>query len=185
MCSSDLDWFDAPSPNSGLYQNGQDLKGSIGLVGNWRDVLGAQISVGYGLRRFDDPSIPQLASVLYGFEVSYSPNQALSAGAQFSSAINPENTQNGDPASVSYTASGNVNFALSSTLALRASASGNWVVPVNGGDIKTSYSAGAGTDFTLNKQTNINLDYLYTRAELPPGAPEDQQAFTMGVTFSR
>jgi len=178
-------WFDAASPVSGLYQNGKELKGTIGLKGDWRGVMGAQIFVGYGLRRFDDPGISQLASVLYGLDLSISPNQTLSAAASFSSAINPENTNSGAPASLSYTAQGNIGLALTSTLALRASASGNWVVPINGAETSASYSAGAGADFTINKQTNVNLDYLYTMVKQPPAAPKDQQAITLGVTFSR
>jgi len=178
-------WFDAASPVSGLYQNGPDIGALAGLSGNWRDVLGAQISVGYGLRRFDDPGIAQLASVLYGLDLSYTPNNTLSAQASFASAINPENTNNGTPASISYTAKGNIGLAVSSTFGLRASATGNWLVPVNGAETVTSYSAGAGADFKINKQTNINLDYLYTKLEQPPAAPKDQQAITLGMTFSR
>jgi len=179
------DWFDAPAPNSGLYQNGRDLKGAIGLIGNWRDVLGAQISVGYGLRRFDDASIPDIANVLYALDLSYSPNKTLSAGASFSTTINPEDSQNGLPASVSYTAKGNIDFSLTPTLRLRSSASGNWVVPVNAEATKITYSAGAGAELTVNRQTNISVDYLYSKALRPPAAPQDQQAVTMGLTFSR
>ncbi len=178
-------WFDAASPVSGLYQNGLDIGATAGLIGNWRDLFGGQVSVGYGLRRFDDPGISQLTSVLYGFDLFWTPNQTVSAGASFSSAINPENTKDGAPASVSYTAQGNIGLGLTSTFGLRASATGNWVVPVNGAEITTSYSAGAGADFKLNKQTNINLDYLYKRVEQPPGAQQDQQAITLGVTFSK
>ncbi|VAW19710.1 hypothetical protein MNBD_ALPHA12-1549 [hydrothermal vent metagenome] len=178
-------WFDAASPVSGFYQNGLDLKGAIGLVGNWRGIFGAQISAGYGLRRFDDPGVLQLASVLYGLDLSWSPNQTLSAGARFSSTINPENTKAGAPAFVSYTANGNIGFALSSTFALRASAAGNWLVPTNGAETSVSYSAGAGANYKINRQTDLNLDYLYTKIIQPPVAAKDQQAITLGVNFSR
>jgi len=179
------DWFDAPSPSSGLYQNGWDLGALVGVGGNWRQIFQGQASVGYAVRGFDEAGILPLASVLYALELSWSPNQALSAAAEFSSAINPENTRSGEPASLSYSAGGNFGLAVNSLFGLRASIAANWVVPVNGDATTSAFSAGAGADFALNKQTSVNLDYLYSKSEQAPDPAQDQQLLTLGVTFSR
>ena len=179
------DWYDAAPVSTGLKLDGSDYTAEVGAVVNWRDVLELEATVGHTTRVYDDPGIVGMGSAVFGLDLSYTPNSALSAGLQFSTNLKTADATAGRPASVDYSASGNITYGLNSWIDLRASASALYSVPQSGTDLQTSYSAGAGADFQVNKNVSVNLDYLYTWAELLPKPAEYQHAGTIGIMIAR
>ena len=179
------DWYDAAPVSTKVLQNNISTSLTAGVSVNWRDVLAAEASVGYSLRRFDADSIPNMASTVFGLKLTYMPNTAFSANGQFTTTLTPQDPSAGQAASVDYGALLNVGYRMAPWVGLRASASAGWVVPVTGTALRTTYAVGAGADFAVNRHVAINLDYLYTWAQRLPSPAEYEHAATIGITVSR
>jgi len=152
---------------------------------NWRDVLVSEFSVGYQLRSFDAASLTQLGATVFGADINYSPNSAVSAGAQFTTTLTEADATNSRPASIDYGANINLGWQLSPTFSLRALASGAWVLPVSGTETQTTYTAGAGADLAINRNVALNVDYIYTWSQRLPAQAEYQHLATVGLKISR
>ena len=178
-------WYDAASIATGTRLDGWNwgLRGGVQL--NWRDVLVSEFSIGYGLRSFDDPSIARLGGAIFGVDVNYTPDSVLNAGVQLSTGFTPANASDSLPSSVDYRGSVNVGYRLNRMIGLRASATGEWVRPVSGIQSRTSIGAGAGFDFTVNKNLLLNADYSYNWIQRLPDAGEYEHALILGMRFSR
>ncbi|HHS82742.1 MAG TPA: hypothetical protein ENJ68_04405, partial [Devosia sp.] len=179
------DWYDGAPVATGIRQDNSAATLSAGVRANWRDVLVGEASVGYSLRRFDDPSIASLAATVFGLDLSYTPNNAFSASAGFSTTLTPQDVGAGRAASVDYAASLDLGLRLAPWVGLRASAAGAWAVPVSGPNIRTTYSGGAGMDFAINRNVAVNADYLFTWTQPLPSPAEYAHAATIGITVSR
>lgn len=179
------DWFDAPPARTRIFQDGWDYSLSAGLAGNWRDVFVVEASLGYGLRRFEDVALDELASTLYAASLTYSPSDAFAFDAQLSTTLTPENKGAGDPASVDYAIAAGASFQVAPWVGLRGSLSQSWDVPVSGSERNVTFSTGVGADFALNKNAALSLDYLYTRAQNLPAEPEDAQEVAVSLTWSK
>lgn len=178
-------WYDAAPVLPGIKLDGWNLGLRGGAQLNWRDVLVSEFSIGYRLRSFDDATIAQLGATIFGMDVNYTPNNAINAGVQLSTSLTPQDLNNSRPASIDYSAAANVGYQLNSVFALRGTVSGEWVRPVSGTENQTSVSAGAGADFTINKNLLLSADYSYSWAQRQPSDAEYEHALILGMRFSR
>ncbi|MCF6326558.1 MAG: outer membrane beta-barrel protein [Devosiaceae bacterium] len=178
-------WYDAAPVLPGIKLDGWDMGLRGGAQLNWRDVLVSEFSVGYQLRSFDDASIVQLGATIFGVDVNYTPNNAISAGVQLATSLTPQDLSNLRPASVDYSAAVNVGYQLNSIFGLRGNASGEWVRPVSGNENQTSLGVGAGADFTINKNLLLSADYSYSWTQRVPNDDEYAHALILGMRFSR
>lgn len=179
------DWYDAAPLSTGRKLDGWNYTISTGAIVNWRDVVSVEASVGHTTRAYDDVGIVGMGSAVFGLNLAYTPNDALRAGLQFTTNLIPANASSGQAASVDYSASGNITYGMTPWLDLRASGSALYSVPQMGANVQTTYTAGAGADIAINKNISVNLDYLYTWAELLPITAQYQHAGTIGIRIAR
>ncbi len=179
------DWYDGAPIATGRKLDGWDYTISTGALVNWRDVLSAEVSVGHTTRDYDDLGLVGMGSAVFGLDLAYTPNDALTAGLQFTTNLTPADASSGQVASVDYSASGNITYGMTPWLDLRASGSALYSLPQTGTNIQTTYTAGAGADFAVNKNISVNLDYLYTWAQLLPVTAQYQHAGTIGIRIAR
>jgi len=178
-------WYDEAPVLPGIKLDGWNMGLRGGAQLNWRDVLVSEFSIGYRLRSFDDAAIAQLGATIFGVDVNYTPDNAISVGVQLSTSLTPEDLNNSRPASIDYSAAVNVGYQLNSIFGLRGTASGEWVRPVSGNENQTSVSAGAGADFTINKNLLLSADYSYSWTQRLPNDDEYEHALILGMRFSR
>ncbi len=178
-------WYDAAPILPGIKLDGWNLGLRGGAQLNWRDVLVSEFSIGYRLRSFDDATIAQLGATIFGLDINYTPNNAINAGVQLSTSLTPQDLSNSRPASIDYSAAINLGYQLNSVFGLRGTVSGEWVRPVSGSENQTSVSAGAGADFTINKNLLLSADYSYSWAQRQPSDDEYEHALILGMRFSR
>lgn len=179
------DWYDRAPITTVQKLDGWDYTISTGAIVNWRDVLSAEASVGHTTRAYDDVGVVGMGSAVFGLNLAYTPNDALRAGLQFATNLMPANASSGQTASVDYSASGNITYGMTPWLDLRASGSVLYSLPQTGTNIQATYTAGAGADFAVNKNISVNLDYLYTWAQLLPVTAQYQHAGTIGIRIAR
>ncbi|MCF6303027.1 MAG: outer membrane beta-barrel protein [Devosiaceae bacterium] len=181
------DWYDRAPVATGIKLDGMDYRLSAGAVLNWRNVLSVEASVGQVVRQHIDAAIGDRGEAVYALSFEYDPNQAVSIGGEISTTILPRDVSAGRPRSVAYSASGSVGYAVAPWIGLRATQSGRWVFPDTGINTQTTYTTGFGVDVDINKNLALNLDYLYTWAEILPSVadPEYQHAATIGIRYSR
>lgn len=184
---ADRDWYDSAPALTGVKLDGIDYRLSAGAVLDWRNVLSVEASVGQVVRQHIDPSIGDRGEAVYALSIDYNPTNAVSFGGEISTSIVPENITAGNPSSVAYSASGNVGYAVAPWIGLRASQTGRWVFPNTGVNTQTTMTTGLGIDVDINKNLSVNLDYLYTWAEILPSdaKPEYEHAATIGIKYSR
>ncbi|HHG89987.1 MAG TPA: hypothetical protein ENJ90_05860 [Devosia sp.] len=179
------DWYDAPPAGTNIKQDGWDLTMTTGLAANWRDVFQLEASVGQGERRFENASIGNFSSLLYGLDFAYTPNNALAFDAQLSTALNPADPSSGSQASTDYTITAAAGYQLAPWVGLRGSLGQAWSVPGTDPVQSWSFYAGTGLDFALNKNADLSLDYLYTRTRALPRNPQDSHLLSLGLTWSK
>jgi len=181
------DWYDAAPVSTGVKLDGVDYGISVGAAVNWRSVLDVEVTAGYVQRQHVASTIADRGEAVYGVNIDYTPNDALSFSGAISTTIKPEDVTLSREASTEYNASGSIAYAVAPWLGLRMTQSGKWLFPEVGVDTATSYGTGFGVDVALNKNMSLNLDYLYSWAEVLPTAedPEYQHAATIGIKFSR
>ncbi len=183
--SAARNWFDAAPSGTNVKQDGWDLAATTGLAANWRDVFQIEASVGLGERRFENASIGNFSSLLYGLDFAYTPNNALAFDAQFSTALAPANASSGSLASTDYAITTGASYQIAPWVGLRGSLGQSWSVPGTDPVQSWNFYAGTGIDFALNKNAVLGLDYLYTKAQTLPRNPEDSHLLSLGLTWSK
>ena len=178
-------WFDAASPSYLVKLDATDYQARTGLSAAWSDVLEAEASVGYGLRRFTEASLGEVGSILYDASVTYRPDETVEAKGAFTTSFGEPGAGSGGTARVEYAATGDIAYTVNPWLTLRASAGAGYAQFVGTPDSETEYSAGAGADYRLNEFTTATADYGYSYTESTTGSPADEHRVTLGVTLSR
>ncbi len=177
--------FDAPPASDPASLNGWDTNYLVGLEASWQDVLTAEVTAGLGTRQFQAGGQETLRSAVYGFNLDYVPDEALAIGAEFSTTLNPGNPDEGQPRSVTYAASADVNYALNSWLTLRGSVGGDFTDPRPGTVHVLNYGAGVGADVALTDNSSLTFDYAYDESRTTAEPVERAHEFALGLMFSR
>lgn len=184
--SASRDAFDAASPTLSVKLDGADYALRAGFSGAWDSVLEAEASVGLGLRRFNDPSVPDISATLYDASVTYRPNATLTLTGAFSTSIQPTGVNASGSAEVEYAAVGGIAYQINQWLGVRASAGWhNAEIADSGGATDKGYGLGVGSDYAINGHTRLSLDYAFTHSEVTPSPPQDSHVVTVGVTVAR
>lgn len=184
--SASWDRFDAPSPTLLVKLDGADYALRAGFSGAWGPMLQAEASVGLGLRRFNDASVPDVRATLYDASVTYRPSATLTLTGALSTSIAPAGVNSSGTARVEYAAVGGVAYQINQWLGVRASAGWhNAEIEDSGGATDKGYGVGVGSDYAINGHTKLSLDYAFTHSDVTPSSPQDSHVVTVGVTVSR
>jgi hypothetical protein len=177
--------FDRPS--SVLLLKPDATNGTIkgGIVGRWNEVLEAEASIGFGLRRFDAESLGEVTSRLYDARVTFTPDSTWRFAAALATEMAPPGPDTAGTTRVEYEATGEIGYTVNSWLALRALADWRMSQIDGGSDTESGYSYGVGADYKLNAHTDLSADYGFDHSETLADGEEDSHRVTVGVRVAR
>ena len=178
-------WYDAVSPTYLVRLDATDYQARTGLSVAINEVLEAEASIGYGLRRFDEAALGEASSLLYDGSVIFRPDETLELKGTFSTTFGAPGADSGGTARLEYAAVGDVAYTVNPWLKLRASAGWRHAELIGTADTETAWNAGVGADYVLNEVTTVNADYVFTRSQSTPDPAEDAHRVTLGLTFHR
>lgn len=181
----DRNAYDAASPITGDKLDSWTFAGRVGATGNWGDVFLAEISAGYGLRRFDSALLSDAPTALVDATLTYRPDGPWELSALFGTEISVPEATTGSTTEVGYTASANALYQVNDRWAVRANLGGSWSRFEGSDETRTGLSAGVGTDFSLNKHTSLNADYTYGFSDSTTNGARDSHRLGLGMTYSR
>jgi len=183
--SAARDIYDRDSIGLGTSQNSWTLSARAGLRGNWSEVVEAEISVGYGLRKFDSALLSDVPMALADASFTYRPDETLELVAQFGTNITSPDPVTSASTMIEYEASGSARYVINEWLATRANISGRWARFAGSAQTEQEYSAGVGADYEMNAHTKFTTDYSYGISEITPNPVEHSHRVEVGVTYSR
>lgn len=178
-------WYDAASPLYLVKLDAMDLEGRTGLSAKVNDVLEAEISIGYGQRRFLDPSLGTSGSMLYDASLTFRPDETVEMRGAFSTSFGAPGANSGGTARLEYAATGDLSYRVNPWLRLRASAGWRYAEQLGTTTTEMGHNAGAGLDYLLNEFATLTADYAYSWSQTTPNPAQDEHRVTLGVTFSR
>jgi hypothetical protein len=155
------------------------------LAGNWGPDLTASVSAGVGINHFDDASLADIRAALYAANIAYKPTEALTLTGNLTSVIGAPGPDGSGTAQISYQATAGSTYVVNDWLDWRASV--NWHNTTYAATTVTDdgYGFGVGADYIINRQTKLSADYSYGRDTISPGAPEDTQTISLGLTVQK
>jgi hypothetical protein len=176
-------WYDAPSPTLSVKFDAADYQVRSGFSVKWHNVLEGETSIGYGLRRFAEPTLGEASAILYDASLTFRPDEMLEIRGAFSTSFGAPGPDSGGVARLEYAATGDIGYVVNPWLKLHASAGWTHALLVGTADAETGWNAGAGADYLLNEFTTLTGDYTYSVSQTPPDPQEDSHRLTVGVTF--
>lgn len=175
--------YDAVSPTLLVSLDSTDTVLRAGLSASRGERFDAEASVGVGLRRFADPSLPSVTATLYDLTVKYLPDETLTLTASLGSSIEGPGPTNTGTATITHTADVGAAYIVNSWWSLRGSAGWRRSEEVGSGDVKTGYSVGVGSDYKLSAHAALTADYGFDHVE--GTAVTDTHTVTAGIRISR
>jgi hypothetical protein len=176
--------FDGPSPSLLVKLDGTQYALRGGVTAGWGQILEAEASVGLGLKRFVDPTLPEVRATLYDASLTFRPDETLTISGNFSTSIGAPGPNAGGAARIEHSAGANAAYVVNPWLTLRASAGWRQASLIGSPETEQGYNLGTGLDYLLNEHTTINVDYTFSHSEYTPAAPVDTHTVTLGVTFA-
>ena len=175
--------YNARDPDAGARRSSWDYALRAGVTANWSDVVTAEASVGSGWRDFDSSAFDDARTWLYGVALGYGPNPTTQLRLALDTTLDAGSGAEG--ADTVYALSAQGSYRVNSWVALRADASAQWDVPVDGGATTRRYGAGVGADWTVGPHATASLDYDYGWREDPDAAEStrDEHRVSGGVTL--
>lgn len=177
--------YDAPSSTLGAKRDGWTYAISGGFTGNWGDVVEAEISAGYGLRRFDSALLSSAPTALLDAELIYRPDDSVELSALFETSILTPEASSDAAVQIEYSASSSASYRINDQFGVRASLGASWTRVSGSSQIDRTYSAGVGADLNINAHTQLSADYNYNLSETDTSGTEESHQVALGVTFSR
>lgn len=174
-----------PSSVDGSNQDSWNYAARAGFTGDWGEVLSGEISAGYGFRQFDDTARTNVSTFLVDAELIYRPQSDLELSALFTTNISDASPTSGATARVDFSASASASYIIDDWWTVHGDLSGNWTQFQGNGQSEQSYSAGVGSDYALNKHTQLTGDYIYGVTQTVTNTTEQSHRVELGVTFSR
>ena len=178
-------WYDGISPTYLVKLDATDYEGRIGASVKWHELLEAETSIGYGLRRFAEPALGEASSVLYDASLTFRPDETLEIRGAFTTSFGAPGANSAGTARLEYAATGDVAYRVNPWLRLRASAGWRHAELIGTTDTDSGYSAGLGADYLLNEHTTLTGDYAYSYGQATPSPATDEHRVTLGIAFSR
>jgi hypothetical protein len=176
-------WYDAPSPTLLVKFDAADYQVRSGLSVKWHDVLEGETSIGYGLRRFAEPTLGETSAILYDASLTFRPDETLDIRGAFATGFDAPGPDSGGVARLEYATTGDIGYVVNPWLKLRASAGWSHAQLVGTADTETGWNTGMGADYVLNEFTTLTGDYIYSVSRKAANPPEDSHRVTVGVTF--
>lgn len=183
--STERDIYDAASPAYGTTLDSWTHAVRAGVTGNWDEVVTAEISAGYGLRRFDSDLLDDVPTALLDAELVYRPDDAVEFAARLGTDITAADAADNASAEIAYTAGADWRYMVNDRMTMRASVGGEWTEFADSGETGQSYSAGVGADFNVNAHTSLSADYAYEVSDGSDAARADSHTVSVGMTLSR
>ncbi|RDE08397.1 outer membrane beta-barrel protein [Pelagibacterium lacus] len=173
----------AADPDLLASRSGMVASLRAGVTGNWSDVITAEASIGTSWRDYDSPLVRDAQAWLYGVSLGFAPTSTTQFTAGFETELAAGSGASG--ADAVYLASLAAHHRINPWLALRASASAQWDVPVDGSATARTYGAGLGTELAIGPHASAEFDYGYGwRDDGDPAAPpRDEHRISGGVTL--
>lgn len=181
----DHQWYDAISPTYLVKLDATDYEARVGASVKWHEVLEGEASIGYGLRRFADPSLGEASSLLYDASLTFRPDETVEIRGAFTTEFGAPGADSGGSARLEYRAVADVAYRVNPWLKLRANAGWRYAELIGTSDTDSGYDAGFGADYLLNEHTTLTADYGYSYGQATPNPATDEHRVTLGVTFSR
>jgi hypothetical protein len=175
--------YDAPSPTLLVRLDAADYQVRSGVSAKWHEVLEAEASLGYGLRRFAEPMLGQASALLFDASLTLRPDETVELRTAFTTGFGAPGPDTGGAARLEYAATGEMAYVVNPWLRLRAAAGWSHATLVGTPDTETAWNAGAGTDYLLNEFATLAADYGYAYGQATPDPPEASHRVTVGVTF--
>ena len=175
--------YDAPSPTLMVKLDAADYQVRSGVSVNYLDLLEAETSLGYGLRRFADPMLGETSALLYDASLTFRPDETLEIKGAFTTSFGAPGPDSGGTARLEYAATGDISYVVNPWLKLRAAAGWSHAFLIGTADTEMAWNAGLGADYILNEFTTLTGDYTYSYGQATPDPPEDSHRVTVGVTF--
>lgn len=177
--------FDQLSPSLSVRLDNTTYTGRAGVTVAMRDTLSFEASTGLSWRDYVDASIDDFYAVLYAASLSYAPNEALAIDAELSTTLSSPEAGSAGTASLVYAATASARTQVNPWIRARASAGANFTQPVGAGDEERSWTAGAGLDWLLDRNTDLNADYTFAQSQSAADPAEDTHTVSVGVTWHR
>lgn len=175
--------FDHISTDIGARRSGWNYAIRGGINANWHDQTTVEASIGSGWRLYDDATLPETQSLLYGFALGYNPDPTLRLRAALDTTIEPGSV--GAVSSVDHTLSLEASYRVNQLLGLRGTASASLSEAQGTGVTTRRYGARLGADIAIGPHTDMTLDYGYGWREDPAAVPQvlTEHRFSAGVTL--
>lgn len=183
--SAERSLYDMASASAGVALNSWTYAVRAGVTGNWDNVVVAEFSAGYGLRRFDSALLSDAPAALVNATLTYRPNAPVELSALFGTEFSAPASSTGATAQIDYSASSVARYLINDRTAVRANIGGTWTRYSDTTDQSAVYTAGLGADFTLNAHTVLSADYEYGLREATGSALRDNHKVSVGMTYSR
>lgn len=181
------DLYDRSSAELGVSQDGYGYQLRGGISANWNDVLLAEASLGRGWRTFDDASLDDAQSWLYGASLTFNPTATLRLRAGLDTTLAATSESATAAVNVEHALTLEALYRVNSQLDLRASGGMRVREFVGTSEVERRYDAGVGADVAVGSRTSASLDYGYGLREDAAATTEsrDEHRVTVGVTVER
>lgn len=183
--SAGRDVFDEVDPGSGLSADAWGTAFSAGVIGRWDEILEADVSIGAGMRRYDEAALDQIASTLFAASLTFRPDPTLAVTASARQTLEPAGADSSGIARIATTAEIGAAYTVNSWLTLRSAA--NWYSArfVGSPNTEGGHGAGMGADYLVNAHTQLSADYGFAHTNSSTHGPEDSHRVTVGITVQR
>lgn len=176
--------FDVPSPTSGVLEDGWTYVARGGMTGSWRHGVDAQIYAGYAFRQFDSASLTSAGDWIYGGNLVYAPRSGLTFSAALESSISAAGDQTGASTRFDHSIDIGSNYKINDRFTVRTSLGARWASFAGSANLERGYSAGAGLDYQMGKNTLLNADYALSYED-KSGVQNTTHRASVGVTLRR
>jgi len=177
--------FDQTLLISGESQDSNSYVALAGFTGNWRDILRAEISAGYGLTKFDSTLVEDVPTTVFNANLAYNNGKGLDLSANFITNVSAANPALGATTKIDYSTSALAQYQINDWVTARANVTAGWAHYDVIDDIERRHSIGVGADYLLNKHTSFSADYNYGTLETTALGKRENHRFELGVTYSR
>jgi len=183
--SAERSIYDLTSAGTGVSLNSWTYAVLAGVSGNWDNVVVAEVSAGYGLRRFDSALLSDAPAALVNAKLTYRPDEPVEVSALFGTEFSAPESATGASAQIDYSASTTARYLINDRTAVRANLGGTWTRYSDTDEHVAVYTAGLGADFNVNAHTMISADYEYAVRDATQRVQRDNHQVSVGVTYSR
>lgn len=173
-------YFEGPSPTLLVKYDGPSYALKAGLAARWATLLAAEVSLGYGLRQYDSPALPDVGAILYDGRVTFTPDESWVFNAGFSTTLSPPGSSGNGR--IIYALTGDARYRVNPWLALRAKAGWSQTNIIGTGTIENTYVLNLGSDYAVNDNTTFTADYTLEKRDSPA---RTIQSWMLGVTFAK